>query len=78
MHDKQKDAQKNLLIQISTLTDDLEQARRQVELTTKTGQQQIDRLNKEKAQVEALLKKREAALKKKEGFVHPMLLEDAL
>jgi phage shock protein A len=78
LHDKQKDAQKNLLIQISTLTDDLEQARRQVELTTKTGQQQIDRLNKEKAQVEALLKKREAALKKKEGFVHPMLLEDAL
>ena len=49
-----------------------------MELTIKTSKQQIDRLSKEKTQLETLLKKKEAALKKKEGFVHPMLLEDAL
>jgi chromosome segregation ATPase len=78
LHDRQKDAQKTLMIQISTLNEQLEQAHRTIELTNKTSQHQLDKLAKEKAQVETLLRKREAALKKKEGFVHPMLLEDAL
>jgi hypothetical protein len=78
LHEREKNAQKQLMIQMSQLTEQLEASHRQIEVNHKTSQNQLAKLLREKETVERMLKLKEAALKKKEGFVHPMLLEDAL
>jgi hypothetical protein len=49
LHEREKEAQKNLMIQMSKLTEQLEEAHRQLEVAHKTSKQQLERLGKEKA-----------------------------
>jgi len=45
-----------------------------MEVISKTSQQNINRITKQKQQVEKELDNTRLALRKKQGFVHPMLL----
>lgn len=62
------------MIKMSKMTEQIERSNRQMEVISKTSQQNINRITKQKQQVEKELDNTRLALRKKQGFVHPMLL----
>lgn len=76
LHEREKSNQKELMIQISTLTEHLEQTQRQLTLADKNAATKARETANEKARLGKVIARLEEKVRGKEGFVHPMLLED--
>ena len=78
LHEKEKKAEKDLMIEISTLKDRLEDANRQLTMQTKNHKHELENWQKEKDKLMKTISQQKLQIQKKQGFVHPMLLDDAL
>lgn len=78
LHEKEKKAEKDLMIEISTLKERLEDANRQLSMQNRVHKNALENWQKEKDKLLKVISNQKIKIQKKQGFVHPMLLDDAL